>query len=183
MSIFAKVTGEINAAERERVHSEATRAHSQQQALEKFRIDFLNAWTSIAKPAFEAFVTDAKAHGYDAKVIEHGLNTSKFGATLFLMPIVGKALSNNTQTYLRLSGEPFDQSVELVTAFDPPNAPAYSLESISQVRLETALEEFLRSALQSVPLAEQSSPIPTVVSLRDVIPPFNVKSLAVLDET
>lgn len=172
MSIFKKIVNEIKEAASERVSSEAIRLHTEQCARDKFKVDFVSVWKSIAKPTFDAFVSDAKAHGYDAKLVEHPVSTSKYGGTVFLMPVIGRTLSNDTRTYFRLSGEPFDQIVELVTSFDLANPSQHHLEFIRRDRLEAALEAFLRSALQSVPSVDKRQPAIQTVLLNEVVPPI-----------
>lgn len=164
MSIFSKVIGERQVIESEKARLEKARGDAYEHAKMQFKVAIIEAWETITMPVFVTFVSDAKAHGYDARLSVFGTSKSEYGGSIRLMPVHEKPLPSESSDQVfvfEIGGEPYDQVVTLrsYVETDTPNKenpPAKGgLEMMCKAYLETELEKFLRSALEraAVPAA------------------------------
>lgn len=161
MSIFSKVIGERHVIESEKSRLEKARADAHENAKMQFKVAIIDAWETITMPVFDTFVSDAKAHGYDARLNVFGTSKSEYGGSIRLMAVHGEPLPSqrSDQVFVfEIGGEPYDQVVSLRSYTETETSNKENplvtggLEMMCKSFLEAELEKFLRSALERAAL-------------------------------
>lgn len=159
MSLFGKVTSAMDAEAAKKAEAVAFAIAQKNQLENQFEVDFLKAIENVAIPRFEAFVEDAKAHGYDASFRRFDSVEMK-SLVLRLMPEKNRQLSpqtNSEEVSLAIRGTKKKQNVEFATYFDQrtqrhssgERKENFGVAAINDVKLGTLLEKFLTDSLKA----------------------------------
>lgn len=158
MSVFNKaiVAHEATVAAQQKVVDAAIAAKT--SAEELFKQEFNDKVAQIARPIFEQFAQDARAHGFPAEVRDDPEGSGNPTLSVRVVPVKGASLptpNKSEEAVYSLRGIVKDQKVEHVSYYDqrPGNngvkRGSFGIPSINQAVLERELEEFLIAALNA----------------------------------
>jgi hypothetical protein len=157
MSLFNKVLEEHEKRNSEVIEAQVQEAAEVTVALQTFSSDFHAAVSSVARPLFEEFASDALRHGFPLG-IEEGVdgNGNPFISVRFI-PERGTTFGTNRSiecTFV-LKGLLAEQKVEHASYFDQRpgkdgvTKDEFEIQAINQNVLESLLTKFFRASLST----------------------------------